>query len=122
MNGRALALAALLAAGGSLVAVHQRSTTSAGAASLLGDPDTAAARLSDDALRRTVARAIYGHPTFWREAAMPKPPITILVHDGHVVLSGTVAGETERTLACSLARGHGETSVSNQLRTRDRPN
>ena len=122
MNGRALALSALLVVGGSFLAVHQRSTTSAGAESLPVDADAVAARISDDALRRTIARAIYGHPTFWREAALPEPPIQILVHDGHVVLSGTVAGDTERTLACSLARGHGETSVTSQLRTRDRPN
>jgi len=40
------------------------------------------------------------------------------VNDGHVVLTGTVAGELERALACSLARGHGEASVTSELRTR----
>ena len=120
MNGRALALSVLVMAGVSVVAVKQRTSDLARGVTLLESHDMQA-RSSDDALRRTIARAIYGHPTFWRDAAMPEPPIHIVVSDGHVVLSGTVAGEVERALACSLARGHGERSVTNQLRTRGRP-
>ncbi|HEU4695103.1 MAG TPA: BON domain-containing protein [Vicinamibacterales bacterium] len=120
MNGRALALSVLVMVGASVVAVKQRGPDSAPAGSLLHSHD-AVARSSDDALRRAIARAIYGHPTFWRDAAMPEPPIHIVVSGGHVVLSGTVAGEVERALACSLAQGHGELSVTNQLRTRGTP-
>ena len=74
---------------------------------------------NDETLRRTIARAIYGHPSFWREAALPQPPIQIYVQNRHVLLLGTVDGEVERALARSLATGHGETSVTCYLRTRD---
>jgi len=72
---------------------------------------------SDDALRRRVARAIYGSAGFWRYAALPRPPIHILVEHGHVTLTGIVASDSERALAHSLASGHGERSVTNALRT-----
>lgn len=71
----------------------------------------------DDALRRKVARAIYGNPAFWRYAAMPHPPIHILVEDGHVRLTGVVPSDVDRALAESLATGHGESGVTNALRT-----
>lgn len=116
MNGRALTFSMLVLAGVCVVAMHHWSSAS-GVDVLFEDPHPGPAA-SDDTLRRTIARAIYGHPTFWRDAAMPEPPIEILVNDGHVVLTGTVSGELERALACSLARGHGELSVTNQLRTR----
>jgi osmotically-inducible protein OsmY len=122
MNGRALTLSMLLLVGVAVMAVNQRSSTAVSADRLLSNADVDPARSSDDALRRTIARAIYSHPTFWRDAALPEPSIQILVHGGHVVLTGTVAGEMERTLACSLARGHGEASVTNQLRPRGRVN
>ena len=80
--------------------------------------DTSAQTSADEALRRTIARAIYGHPAFWQEAARPEPPIQIVVHAGNVTLTGTVDGEIERALACSLATGHGEVSMTNHLRTR----
>jgi osmotically-inducible protein OsmY len=120
MNGRALAVSIFVFVGMSVVAVKHRSADPARAVPLIENP-VAVAETADDALRRTIARAIYGHPAFWRDAAMPEPPIQILVSDGHVLLSGTVAGDVERALACSLARGHGESSVTNQLRTRGAP-
>lgn len=71
----------------------------------------------DDTLRRKIARAIYGNPAFWRYAAMPHPPIHILVEDGHVRLTGVVPSDVDRALAQSLATGHGESGVTNALRT-----
>ena len=71
----------------------------------------------DEALRRRIARAIYGNPAFWRSAAMPHPPIHILVENGRVTLTGVVLNETDRALARSLASGHGESSVTCALRT-----
>jgi osmotically-inducible protein OsmY len=75
---------------------------------------------SDDDLRRRVARAIYGNPTFWSYAASANPPIHIIVERGHVVLRGTVSSNMERTMARSLASGLGERSLINELRTEGR--
>jgi hyperosmotically inducible protein len=73
--------------------------------------------IHDDALRRRIARAIYGNPAFWRYAAMPNPPIHIVVEHGRVTLTGVVPSEVDRALARSLATGFGEFSVVNALRT-----
>jgi hyperosmotically inducible protein len=70
----------------------------------------------DDALRTRVARAIYGSPAFHRYAAMPHPPIHILVEYGRVTLTGVVPTEVDRALARSLASGHGERSMTCALR------
>lgn len=70
---------------------------------------------SDDDLRRRVARAIYGNAAFWRYAAMPTPPIRIIVEHSRVTLTGVVATESDRMLARSLATGLGETSLTNDL-------
>jgi osmotically-inducible protein OsmY len=72
---------------------------------------------SDDELRHRVARAIYGNPAFWSYAALPNPPIHIIVERGTVTLRGTVASQVERTMARSLASGLGELSVVNELQT-----
>ena len=71
----------------------------------------------DDELRHKVARAIYGNSTFWRYAAMPNPPIHIIVEGGRVTLTGVVNSDVERTLARSLATGLGEISLTSSLRT-----
>ena len=71
----------------------------------------------DDQLRHRVARAIYGHPSFWNYAAMANPPIHIIVDGGHVTLAGVVNSNVERMLARSLATGNGELSVTNALKT-----
>lgn len=72
---------------------------------------------TDDELRYRVARAIYGSPRFWSYAAMPRPPIHIIVEDGHVTLAGIVSSHTERAVARSLASGKGERSLTDRLRT-----
>ena len=71
----------------------------------------------DDTLRRRVARAIYGSPSFWPYASMANPPIHIIVEDGRVTLTGVVNSNVERALARSLATGLGELAVHNELRT-----
>jgi len=71
----------------------------------------------DDDLRRRIARAIYGNPTFWTYAAMANPPIHIIVEHGRVTLTGVVNSNVERVLARSLATGRGELAVVNDLRT-----
>jgi hyperosmotically inducible protein len=71
----------------------------------------------DDELRLRIARAIYGHPSFWNYAAMANPPIHIIVEHSRVRLTGVVNSNVERMLARSLATGFGELSVENELRT-----
>jgi hyperosmotically inducible periplasmic protein len=71
----------------------------------------------DDDLRRRVARAIYGSPSFWTYAAMANPPIHIIVENGRVTLTGVVNSNVERAMARSLATGLGELAVINELRT-----
>ena len=74
----------------------------------------------DDDLRRRIARAIYGSPSFWTYAAMANPPIHIIVEHGRVTLTGIVNSNVERVLARSLATGRGELAVVNELRTDSR--
>jgi hyperosmotically inducible protein len=71
---------------------------------------------SDSDLRRSIANAIYGHPTFWPYAAMARPPIHIIVERGRVRLTGVVGSEVERRLAYALAQVPGAFSVTNDLR------
>jgi osmotically-inducible protein OsmY len=71
----------------------------------------------DDELRHRIARAIYGNAAFWQYAAMPNPPIHIVVEGGRVTLTGVVHSEVDRMLARSLACGNGEISLTSALRT-----
>jgi osmotically-inducible protein OsmY len=71
----------------------------------------------DDELRFRIARAIYSHSSFWQYAAMPNPPIRIVVNRGHVALEGVVQSNVERMLARSLASGFGAFDVKNDLKT-----
>jgi hyperosmotically inducible protein len=88
-----------------------------GVRSVRNDIEVLPLSIGDDRLRRSVARAIYGSPSFWRFAAMPNPPIHIIVEHGRVTLTGVVPTSVERALAQSLAIGHGEFAVVNHLRT-----
>jgi osmotically-inducible protein OsmY len=69
-------------------------------------------------LRRTIANAIYGHPTFWPYASMARPPIHIVVEHGAVRLTGTVANDAEQRLAYALAQVSRATRVTNDLRVK----
>jgi hyperosmotically inducible protein len=71
----------------------------------------------DSELRDRLARAIYGHPSFRHYAAMPNPPIHIVVENGRVTLTGAVDNQVERMLAFSLAQVPGVFSVKNDLKT-----
>lgn len=70
----------------------------------------------DNELRHSIARAIYGHPTFWRYAVSANPPIHIVVERGHVTLTGSVDSETDRQLARALAGQFDAFSITNELR------
>jgi len=71
----------------------------------------------DDDLRYRIARSIYSNSNFWNYAAMPNPPIHIVVEHGRVTLTGVVSGNVDRMLAQSLASQFGAFSVTNDLRT-----
>jgi len=71
----------------------------------------------DDELRHRIARAIYGNANFWSYAAMPNPPIHIIVTNGHVTLTGVVQNNVDRMLARSLATTFGAFDVKNELKT-----
>lgn len=71
----------------------------------------------DDQLRWRIARAIYGNANFWNYAAMPNPPIHIVVVNGHVTLTGVVQNNVDRMLARSLATNFGAFDVKNELKT-----
>ena len=71
----------------------------------------------DDELRFRIARAIYGNSNFWNYAAMPNPPIHIVVERGRVTLTGVVGSEVDRALARSLASQFGAFSITNALKT-----
>jgi osmotically-inducible protein OsmY len=70
---------------------------------------------TDDALRHRVARAIYGHASFRRYAAMSHPPIRVLVEQGRVTLAGEVKTAVERLVARSLAEEESGVPVGDHL-------
>ena len=87
-----------------------------GVTAVQNDIEVLAGSSIDDDLRQRIARAIYGNAAFWRYAAMPTPPIRILVERGRVTLTGVVATESDRMLARSLATGLGEAALVCELR------
>jgi len=73
--------------------------------------------MNDDELRFRIARAIYGHSSFWSYGAMTNPPIHIIVERGRVTLEGVVNNNVERMLARSIATSSSAFSVTNNLKT-----
>jgi osmotically-inducible protein OsmY len=73
---------------------------------------------ADDALRRKIARAIYGHPSFRQYAAMTHPPIRILVERGRVTLAGEVKTSVEKLVAHSIAEAEAKRPVGDELTVR----
>ena len=71
----------------------------------------------DNDLRYQIAKAIYGHPSFWTYATMAVPPIHIVVEQGRVTLTGIVNNEVDRMLARSLASQSQAFSVKSELKT-----
>jgi len=97
--------------------IGQRALAAAPGYTVTNEIEVLPASIHDDTLRRRIARAIYGNPAFWRQAAMPNPPIHIVVDRGRVTLTGVVGSEVDRALARSLAMGNGELSLTSDLRT-----
>jgi hyperosmotically inducible protein len=88
-----------------------------GVAAVRNEIQTLPVSFFDDELRYRIARAIYGNPSFWPYAALPNPPIHIIVMNGHVTLTGVVNNDTERVLAGNLANSFDAFSVDNGLKT-----
>jgi len=88
-----------------------------GVKSLRNQLEVLSVSIEDDRLRQSIARAIYGNSAFWHYAAMPNPPIHIVVEHSRVTLTGVVYSDADRLLARSLASGFGELGVTNCLRT-----
>lgn len=97
--------------------IERRVATVDGVRSVRNDIKVTPVSQFDDELRFRIARAIYGHSTFWNYAAMANPPIHIVVVRGNVTLTGVVNSNVERVLARSLAVGFGSFEVRNELRT-----
>lgn len=73
--------------------------------------------ISDDRLRRSIARQIYRDPVFSNYAIQVNPPIHIIVENGRVTLTGAVATQLERQKAEFIARSaFGAFEVQNRLR------
>lgn len=73
------------------------------------------ASAADEDLRRRVARALYGHPSFRAYAAMSQPPIRVLVDGGRVTLAGEVRTTVEKLVARSIAEGEAKRQVADEL-------
>ena len=72
---------------------------------------------SDEKLRLAEYLAVYGETASWADTTAKSPPIHIIVKDGTVTLEGSVATESDKTQAFTLASGvPGITSLTNHLR------
>jgi hyperosmotically inducible periplasmic protein len=70
----------------------------------------------DDRIRLRAYNAIYGYPALSRYAINARPPIRILVKNGHLTVTGYVANELDRRLVENRLQGLGGTfSVTNTL-------
>jgi hyperosmotically inducible protein len=95
----------------------RRVATVAGVAQVVNKIGVLPVSQFDDDLRYSIARAIYGNPSFWHYASMVNPPIHIVVERGRVRLTGVVNNDVEKALARSLATGFNAFSVDSDLKT-----
>ncbi len=71
---------------------------------------------NDDRIRRDVARAIYGYPTFTKYGINPVKPIRIVVINGNVTLVGSVDSKSDADTAALRANSVGGVfKVTNDL-------
>jgi len=76
----------------------------------------------DDRIRLAEYRAIYSNSGLNRYSRMPLPSIHIIVDNGHVTLTGTVASKADKDLAYIVSNSvPGVFSVTNDLNV-ERPN
>jgi hyperosmotically inducible protein len=70
----------------------------------------------DDRLRKSLYRAVYGHPSIEPLATLAVPPIRLIVENGHVTLEGAVSDGAAKSAAEQQAnRVFGVFSVTNRL-------
>jgi hyperosmotically inducible protein len=71
---------------------------------------------NDEQLRKSLYRAVYGHPTLEILASHAIPPIRLIVENGHVTLEGAVPNPAAKSIAELQATGvAGVFSVTNKL-------
>jgi len=93
-------------------------TTFKGVKGMVDDIQVAPTSFNDDRIRREVARAIYGYPTFTKYGIDPAKPIRILVVNGNVTLVGSVNNQSDKEVAFLRANGvPGVFKVTNDLQT-----
>ena len=71
----------------------------------------------DDEIRFRIARAIYNNAAFWHYAAMPNPPIHIVVKNGHVDAHRRGAEQRRPDARAVAGATFGAFSVKNDLKT-----
>ncbi|HVV44066.1 MAG TPA: BON domain-containing protein [Bryobacteraceae bacterium] len=71
---------------------------------------------NDDRLRKSLYRAVYGHPALETFAVRAVPPIHLIVENGHVSLEGAVPNAAAKSIAERQANSvPGVFSVTNKL-------
>jgi osmotically-inducible protein OsmY len=87
-----------------------------GVKDVINNIKVAPASLSDDQIRRSAERAIYGNSALGQYAIDPARPIRIVVDRGHLALYGTVASAMDKQVAGIKANQvFGAFSVQNNL-------
>jgi osmotically-inducible protein OsmY len=91
-------------------------TTFPGVKGMVDEIQVAPLSPNDDRIRRAVAQAIYGYPTFTKYGMDPVKPIRIIVVNGNVTLVGSVNSQGDKELAYMRANGvSGVFKVTNDL-------
>jgi hyperosmotically inducible protein len=71
---------------------------------------------SDDRIRTSVYRAIYGNASMASDSTQSAPPIHIIVQSGKVILEGTVTSQSDKDMAyIQSTTAPGVVSVTNNL-------
>jgi hyperosmotically inducible protein len=88
-----------------------------GVGQVVNNIETLPASSSDDRLRASVYRAIYGNASMATYSAQATPPIHIIVNNGNVTLEGTVVSQADKDMAETQTNSvPGVFSVADDLR------
>jgi hyperosmotically inducible protein len=88
----------------------------AGATAVNNEIDVLPWSPDDERLRKSLYRAVYGHPAVEKLAVRAIPPIRLIVENGHVTLEGAVPNSAAKSAAEMQANNvAGVFSVTNRL-------